>query len=266
MLHTSFFQAYHTIHWKSIRTYNTEEKPSSTQSARLRHAILLQMGRAFFEPSEQLKGGTHASRDLPILNSNYKGDHGLPVNRGTHVPDDKNTNLWVVGLPGTITIPKLLSSIRGIGRVRSAVVNEADDTHGTAAAAVSFFLRKDAEKLLRASQNGAFSVEGLAVKIFWNRNKVEEDTLTVTSRILLIVGDADVVNVWFLERFFSGKFVYDVDSIVDHGIVVGFGGPVARIEYRFGSARGQAVFAHMALARELEGKLLVAFGEDPCAN
>ncbi|KAI1403465.1 hypothetical protein F4819DRAFT_506127 [Hypoxylon fuscum] len=218
----------------------------------------------FFAPSEQLTGGAYVNRKG---NGNYRGDINLPVNRGTHVPEQANTSLWITGLPGSTTISDLLGSITNVGRVRSVVVNPPNETTSSAAATISFFHRHDAETLHRIIQQGRIMVGGRFPKSQWNRNRVggEEDSSGQASRVVLIAGEPDVVNEQFLNYYFSKKFVYDIDTVIDHGTVSAFGGPISRLEYRFGSWRGQAIFAKMALTKELPGFTLAEYGEDPCA-
>lgn len=226
-------------------------------------------------PSEQLKGGSYCARGVSLVNNNYRGDPSLPSNKGNSVPEEKNTNLWITGLPGGITHHELLAGITKTGRVRSTVINAADAGHATAAASISFFRRAHAEALHRAAARGEFVVAGRFPRVTWNRNRVAEAEAAAEhshhphhhhhSRVVLVAGDPEVVNTAYLDDFFSRKFVYELDCVVDHGTVAGVGGPVARLEYRFGSFRSQAEFARMALSMELRGFLLAEYGEDPCA-
>ncbi|KAI0010063.1 hypothetical protein F4779DRAFT_627395 [Xylariaceae sp. FL0662B] len=218
-----------------------------------------------FTPSEQLLGKHQTPRQPG--RSNYQGDQTLPVNQGTHVPDELNTNLWITGLPGWVTIPILLAHITNTGRVRSTVVNPPTDDHPTASASVSFFRREDAEVLYHAGQQRGFIIGGRVARISWNRNKVaESDSSRNLSRVLLVAGDPEIVNRQALERYFSNHFVYDLDQVIDHGIVSTESGSIARLEYRFGSWRSQASFANQALTREFSDVLMVAYGDDPCAR
>ncbi|KAI0130935.1 hypothetical protein F4814DRAFT_437592 [Daldinia grandis] len=220
----------------------------------------------YFEPSEQLTGAANDARKTNRFNGNYRGDRNLSTNKGIDVPDEKNTCLWITGLPGLITVPKLLAVIIKTGRVRSTVINGPNETSSTAAASISFFKRGDAEMLFNAINQGRIIIEGRFPRVQWNRNRVgEEGAPSYASRVLLIAGDPQVVNRNYLDGFFSSKFVYEIDDIIDHGTVPGFGGPISRLEYRFGSWRSQASFARLALNLELRGFLLAEYGEDPCA-
>ncbi|KAI0885011.1 uncharacterized protein GGS22DRAFT_200103 [Annulohypoxylon maeteangense] len=220
-----------------------------------------------FVPSEQLTGNSSAERQISRHNGNYRGDCSLSINTGANVQEQNNTNLWITGLPGTITIQELLAAITRTGRVRSTVVNAPTGTIMTAAASISFFNRKDAENLYRKIENGRILYRGTFPSIQWNRNKVGEgDAHPLASRVLLIAGDPEIVNEKYLNEFFSKKFVYEIDCIINHGTVDGFNGPISRLEYRFGSWRSQASSARLALTLELKGFLLVEYGPDPCAG
>ncbi|KAI1087630.1 hypothetical protein F5B19DRAFT_497208 [Rostrohypoxylon terebratum] len=220
-----------------------------------------------FTPSEQLMGHSNGSLQASRGNGNYRGDCNLSVNTGVNVSEHKNTNLWVTGLPAGITVNELLGAITDTGRIRSTVINQPTQSIATAAASISFFHRRDAVKLYRKIEQGHICLRGRFPLVQWNRNKVGESAVPpYTTRVLLIAGDPQIVNEEFLTSFFSKKFVYDIDCIVDHGIVDGFEGPIGRIEYRFGSWRSQASSARLALLLELKGFLLVKYGPDPCAN
>ncbi|KAI1106522.1 hypothetical protein F4804DRAFT_340512 [Jackrogersella minutella] len=226
------------------------------------------MDLRWFSPSEQLLSSrSRVPTGINRLNGNYRGDGTLPANTGANVPEESNTNLWITGLPGSITVAELLSYIKHTGRVRSTVINPPIDEIRYSAASISFFKRRDAEVLFRTIQQGRIVIEGITPRVQWNRNRVgEDDGPPYASRVLLIAGDPQVVDRSYLNGFFSSKFVYDIDCIIDHGTVPGYGGPIGRLEYRFGSWRSQAASARTALMLELRGFLLVEYGADPCAS
>ncbi|KAI2632230.1 hypothetical protein GGR54DRAFT_634993 [Hypoxylon sp. NC1633] len=224
------------------------------------------MEHRYFMPSEQLTGNAKQARHDGQVNNNYRGDSRLHSNVGANVPEEKNTSLWVTGLPAKTTLQSVLAAITKTGNVRSAVLNGPDESHTTAAAAISFFTRQAAQTLFQKWQRGEFTVNGVRPIVMWNRNRVaEEERHSYRSRVLLIAGDPAIVNRDYLDWFFSSKFVYQIDQIINHGIVSGSEGPIARLEYRFGSFRSQAESARMALSMELAGFLLTSYGEDPCA-
>ncbi|KAI1135354.1 hypothetical protein F5Y05DRAFT_416341 [Hypoxylon sp. FL0543] len=223
------------------------------------------MEHRYFQPSEQLIGNSRVQRGADGLNSNYRGDPNLHTNTGAGVPEDKNTSLWISGLPAAITVTELLAAITKTGRVRSTVINPPAGTIPTAAATISFFKRSDAEVLYRNIQQGRIILGGRFPRVRWNRNRVGEGQApSDASRVLYIAGDPQVANLDFLDSFFSKKFVYEIDKIIDYGTIELEGGPVSRLEYRFGSWRCQASSARQALMCELSGFIWTAYGEDPC--
>ncbi|KAI1411302.1 hypothetical protein F5Y13DRAFT_191577 [Hypoxylon sp. FL1857] len=223
------------------------------------------MEHRYFEPSEQLTGNSLAPRGTCSFNRNYRGDPTLLSNTGAGVPEEKNTSLWITGLPGNITVTELLAAIRKTGRVRSTVISAPTGAITTAAAAISFFKRSDAEILYRNIQQGRIILGHRFPRVQWNRNRVGEgQDPSDVSRVLYIAGDPQVVNQEFLDWFFSKKFVYEIDKIIDYGTVTMEGGPISRLEYRFGSWRCQASSARQALTCELSGFVWTAYGEDPC--
>ncbi|KAI0830452.1 hypothetical protein F5Y06DRAFT_290671 [Hypoxylon sp. FL0890] len=227
--------------------------------------MVSQMEHRYFQPSEQLLGTSRVRRGTGGLNRNYRGDTSLPSNTGAGVPENKNTCLWITGLPASITVTELLAAITKTGRVRSTVINAPTGAIRTAAASISFFKRSDAEVLYRNLQQGRIILGGRFPRVQWNRNKVGEgQDPSDASRVLYIAGDPQVVNQVFLDRFFSKKFVYEIDKIIDYGTVQVDGETISRLEYRFGSWRCQASSARQALMCELKGFVWTAYGEDPC--
>ncbi|KAI1780827.1 hypothetical protein F4818DRAFT_436023 [Hypoxylon cercidicola] len=219
-----------------------------------------------FLPSEQLKGDTDGSRNANQV-GNYRGDPDLPTNRGDHVPEQLNTSIWITGLPKDITMSQLLDFIAAYkpGRVRSIVINEPTATNPTSAATISFFRRAAAETLFHIIQEEKMIIGGMIPRVRWNRNRVMED-MTNASRVLLIGGEPQVVNAEALDRLFHKKFVWQTDVVIDHGITDSETGPIARVEYRFGSFRSQAQFAKKCLKKELEGFAYAEYGADPCGD
>ncbi|KAI1389073.1 uncharacterized protein F4822DRAFT_429685 [Hypoxylon trugodes] len=218
----------------------------------------------YFKPSEQLLG--QRARGSNQTEGNYRGDMSLPSNTGADVKEEDNTNLWITGLPGSITYHELLGAITKTGRIRSSVINQPNEGTATAAASISFFKRQEAEVLYHAIDEGKLMIGGQFPRVRWNRNRVAEPKTTeYVSRVLLVVGDLQVVNREYLERFWAGKFVYDIDEVINHGTTTAEdSGPLGRLEYRFGSWRAQAAMAAKSLNEELAGFLKTEFGKDPC--
>ncbi|KAI1442143.1 hypothetical protein F5Y02DRAFT_421259 [Annulohypoxylon stygium] len=225
------------------------------------------MDLRYFVPSEQLAGHSNASSQANRGNGNYRGDVTLSINTGAHVLDHQNTNLWITGLPATIDTRELLGAIKGVGKIRSTVINSPTGDIVTAAASISFFSRQDAAKLYHKIEHGMIRYRGITPNVQWNRNRVgASEVPAYASRVLMIAGDPAIVNEEFLSDFFARKFVYELDQVIDHGVVDGFGGPIGRVEFRFGSWRSQASSARLALMLELKGFLIVHYGPDPCAH
>ncbi|KAI1767056.1 hypothetical protein GGR53DRAFT_463799 [Hypoxylon sp. FL1150] len=215
-----------------------------------------------FVPSEQLTGRPNGTREV---SGNYKGDPTLAVNKGTHVADHENTSLWITGLPRKIEYPELLDHIAAfkVGRIRSTVINPPTEKSSSSAATISFFRRSDAERLYSIIEKGELMIRERIPRVIWNRNKVEEDKRGYVSRVLLIAGPAFMTPTW-LHTFFSSKFTWQEDTVINHGIKDTPTGPVSRVEWRFASYRSQAQSAYMALDREMKGFGCWEFGVDPC--
>lgn len=82
------------------------------------------------------------------------------------------------------------------------------------------------------------------------------------SRILLVVGPEDQLSRQLLDAVLAENIVYDIDEVIDHGVVNG----LIRLEYRFGSYTCQAQFAMKAIRAHFDEEQVCAeFGHfDPC--
>ena len=91
------------------------------------------------------------------------------------------------------------------------------------------------------------------------------------SRILLVAGPEEQLSRQRLDAVLAENIVYDIDEIIDHGVVDG----IARLEYRFGSYTCQAQFAMKAIRAYFDndndddvngrGQVCAEFGHlDPC--
>lgn len=197
------------------------------------------------------------------FSSRYYGMHTEGNASADHLSDDQNCALWLRNLPPDVTYKELLDSIRGIGRIWCTFINTPDFiAHNTAAAKVVFFGPVAAKQFLNHVETAFPTIRGFRIKADYNRIKYGEKALAGNaSRVLIITGAAFFVNPVSLSKFFTDKFIFQTDEIIE---LIKLDGR-AVVEFRFGSYRCQAQMGKMALDRvRPEGLEMVEFGEDPC--
>ena len=195
----------------------------------------------------------------------YEGNRFLQSNMSANIPADKNCSLFVTGLPPDVTTSQLLAPISGMGRIFATHINPPEPAkgHPLSAAKIVFFERDAAHRFWRWANTHGFTVGGLRAHVIFNRiRSAESAEARNCSRVLMISGPPQYVNPHFLALFFKTKFVFQVDTVIQHG--PDKDGEVT-IEYRFGSYRCQAQAAKMALGREFGDIITTYWGPDPCA-
>ncbi|KAJ2902267.1 hypothetical protein MKZ38_000808 [Zalerion maritima] len=98
----------------------------------------------------------------PVNNPNYRGDNTLQANQSASIPQEQSCSLWIIGMPPTLTFRQLFDSIRNIGRIYAAVVNQPNEKHATCAVKLVFFELAAAERFLGRFGRGG-SVGGFPV-------------------------------------------------------------------------------------------------------
>ncbi|RYO87227.1 hypothetical protein DL766_009153 [Monosporascus sp. MC13-8B] len=165
------------------------------------------------------------------ISKNYRGNPWVEGNRSADIADDQNVSFP----PG--------------------------DGHLTCCAKVAFYTREAAAKLHDQISAEEIVIRGHTLRCRWNRVKVAPRGEQWHSRILLIVGPETEVTRQGLDECFASNFVYNLDEIIDHGVVDGLG----RLEYRFASHPCQAQFAYQAIRSNLSKATYVQYAYfDPC--
>ncbi|KAI0139415.1 hypothetical protein F4776DRAFT_616075 [Hypoxylon sp. NC0597] len=143
------------------------------------------------------------------MSQNYLGNHNLAANYSAPIPNSRNTSLWIVGLPPTLTYPQLLGSIRRCGKVKATCINFANQYHPTSAAKVVFFTHDAAVRLM--NQASGLVIDGYRPLIRWNRIRTAESDEKLGSRVIRITGPRQLVSLENLQIFFLSRFDYDLD-------------------------------------------------------
>ncbi|KAK3400206.1 hypothetical protein B0T20DRAFT_496580 [Sordaria brevicollis] len=190
-------------------------------------------GRREFRPMDAVLNGRpltaeeKEARKARGFSENYLGNYKNVHNKPADIPDEENCSLYITGLPIDVTVKDILDDIRDIGKVFSLHISPRRDCHSHAAAAITFFTRKAAERFLRRFETkdtpsirwgGAVANPGrilgrLPVNIVWNQIKAapfaEPENVT---RVIQVEGPSDIVNEEFLLSFFRSKCRFDLES------------------------------------------------------
>ncbi|XWW96096.1 hypothetical protein V2A60_004066 [Cordyceps javanica] len=195
----------------------------------------------------------------------YHGMHTESNASAEHLSAEQNASLWVTNLPPDTTHHQLLGQIRGIGRIWCCFINGPDGVkHSTAAAKIVFFRPGAAQRLLRhALEHDGLQVGGLRARVTQNRIKTGETTPRDgdESRVLIVTGQAHLVNEPTLTEYFGQRFVFQLDEVR----VLARSAGRAVLEFRFGSYRCQAQMGKISLEKDRPlGFEKAEFGDDPC--
>lgn len=198
----------------------------------------------------------------------YQGDPTLPGNRCAPISDEQNCRLWITGLPANCTVHQLLSRIKGVGPVYACHVNapilSGPKKCSTAAASLTFFTADAATRFLNESKKKPFTVDGCETSITRHRIKTESVPVNGRSRVLLIVGDPDVVRIETLASIFSEAWHIRFDTDYVLFTPSEQEGGRNKIVWAFGSFRAQAQVIFTNINRYFEGRAFALYQSDPC--
>ena len=201
------------------------------------------------------------------FSANYRGNIDIEKNRAANIDPAYNCSLFLTNLPAGTNEKILLDAITlqaPFGRVMVTSVQHPRPEEGkvNAAGKITFATRKEAENLFQFVWNGKLVIGGMTIHVSWDRNMVAPTTHAPhVTRVLEITGRKDHVNVHWLDSFFRSKCAFHTQEVY----ITAEKGDERTIEWLFGSVRGQAEAARMAL--EKDGKyrsvLHVRYGIDP---
>ncbi|KAI0424565.1 hypothetical protein F5Y09DRAFT_347580 [Xylaria sp. FL1042] len=221
-------------------------------------------------PSENLISSAIDAKENQLENSPaYQGDISLRRNICAPIPDELNCRLWITGLPKGCTVHKLLRCIRGIGPIFACHITRANPTGAkawdTAAASLTFFTADAANYFLGQDAINPFTVEGHRTRIVRHRIRTESVCVGGRSRVLQIVGDADVVRPGYLQRVIAEewKIRFDTDFV---RFCADEGRGVNEIIWAFGSFRAQAHIICMKINKKFGGRARAIYISDPCVR
>ncbi|KAF2968155.1 hypothetical protein GQX73_g5424 [Xylaria multiplex] len=199
----------------------------------------------------------------------YQGNTRLSRNICALIPEELNCRLWITGLPPNCTVHELLAHIRGIGPVYACHINEPTITGSriwpTSAASLTFFTADAANYFLACDAVRPFTVDGYVTNIVRHRIRTESIPVDGRSRVLRIIGNANIVQPDYLRRIFSDlwhiRFDTDYIRLVDNG-----SHGVNEIIWAFGSFRAQAHVIHMKINRYFANHAQAVYIVDPCVQ
>ncbi|KAI3329303.1 hypothetical protein HD806DRAFT_530699 [Xylariaceae sp. AK1471] len=200
----------------------------------------------------------------------YQGDISLARNMCAPIPDELNCRLWITGLPPTCTVHQLLEGIRNIGAVYACHINapipSGPKIWQTAAASLTFFTAEAANRLLAQSDTQPFTVENHRTTIMRHRIRTEPVEVNGRSRVLLIVGDPEIVQPEYLYRVFTEcwQIRFDTDFVRFTPAKEEEEGNPNKIVWAFGSFRAQAHVVFVKINRFFGGRARALYLADPC--
>ncbi|KAK4683124.1 hypothetical protein QC764_122360 [Podospora pseudoanserina] len=221
------------------------------------------------QADEQALGDERESRGF---SRNYRGDMNNPKNQRGMVSDNENTSLFITRLPADVTPAQLLKALAPhgpFGRVWSVHIIPANADKGQtgAAAKLIMFDRAGAEAVYNFIHRGGLSFYNGSTRIraivSWNQVKSPpSDPRGTKSRVLIISGPADFVDVKKLRALFSRYFIYQEEEVK----LTSHRDSKHEIEFRFCCFHAQAEAASVFLGRLKPSSVCVKFGADPLAQ
>ncbi|KAI0965472.1 hypothetical protein F4678DRAFT_333362 [Xylaria arbuscula] len=190
----------------------------------------------------------------------YQGNHQSAL-----IPPENNTSVWITNLPPTCTYANLLGQLRDIGKICATVINPPQQNHTTSAAKIVFFDVEGKNRLLASASEGSFIVDNLLPCVVPNRILTEARPVGPQSRVLIITGPRDVVNLHYLCQLFERFCAFDLEYVRTVQHVDG----TATMDWAFGSYRCQAerVYGEMMRLKCVSPMFAVVevrWGRDPC--
>ncbi|KAH8662417.1 hypothetical protein BX600DRAFT_513256 [Xylariales sp. PMI_506] len=210
----------------------------------------------------------------------YRGNPFLPGNQSANISMEESCSLWITNLPQQCDVQRLLSKIRGCGKIYATVINPPEVNKGvsTSAAKLVFFEPQGAQHLMQQASLGIFSVSECVPRVTYNRIRTRAQNPGPESRVLHIEGPKVIVNEEFLHHWFGQRFTYQTEQA---SILNEDASPTGRrrMEWRFGSYRCQASAAMSFIDKErrrtfdtadnssmlLWRQVHTYYGVDPCA-
>jgi hypothetical protein len=209
-------------------------------------------------------------KDEPENSPTYQGDISLARNMCAPIPEEENCRLWITGLPPGCTVHQLLGGIRGVGAVYACHINapiqSGPKVWETSAASLTFFTAEAANQFLAQHAASPFTVEGHTTTIMRHRIRTEAVAVNGRSRVLLIVGDPELVQPDYLSQVFtdSWEIAYDTEYIEFKPAEEGEGDKENQLVWAFGSFRAQAHAILVNINTYYRGRAKAFYLADPC--
>ncbi|KAI0111999.1 hypothetical protein F4814DRAFT_460983 [Daldinia grandis] len=134
-------------------------------------------------------------------------ENWLGVGGGPYIPDMENCVVHITNLPITVDYTTLFSALRGTGKISRATIVGRE-------AYVHFWSRDGVTRLQEKRSQGLFIVG--ANMPFVDIARTTKETArkqNLHSRVLLVNGPREIINYEYLQRFFSERFDYNVESV-----------------------------------------------------
>ncbi|CAJ2502062.1 Uu.00g049150.m01.CDS01 [Anthostomella pinea] len=182
---------------------------------------------------------------------NYRGVTKHSASDGEAIPEDKNTSLYVTGLPYDVTYNSFFKAIRKAGGIRHCHLNPPAALNPVISAAkVVFFTRQAADKVFQDAQAGNFKVQGTIPRVVWNRIPTSEEPADGRSRVLRYTFASHRC-----QSYFSHGSGWNVTSIVTAGAT--FIISIAILPFSHSTLDSHTILDFCNVAKEM----MMAFGQ-----
>ena len=193
---------------------------------------------------------TNGPQALPTRLSQYSNTRDQ-TKRFVEVPLELSTCLYISHLPADCTPAQVLEAIRGIGKVCSLRIWQPEGLQPFSTAKLSFWGRPDTDRFLALSRAGGFRVGEFVPTVRMNAHRTPPRAQTDASRVVRLVGPAQIVNREHLEGFFSRCGIrYQVDRVDVHEET----DQDTHLEFHFASYPKQAQFAARRIRQAQRGR------------
>ncbi|KAI1357704.1 hypothetical protein F5Y08DRAFT_143209 [Xylaria arbuscula] len=192
----------------------------------------------------------------------YQNPYITAHDAGADIPLEQSTSVWITNLPPTCSYTELLSSVRSAGhtgKIYATVINPPQDAHTTSAAKIVFFDVAAKTRLLAYASTGQFTVGSFQPHVVANRIRTAQRVPGPESRVLIISGPVEVVNVRSMLGFFQSYCAFDLEYARPWTAACP---GRATIEWAFGSYRCQAERVYKAIIENARAAYVGGGGDD----
>ncbi|KAI0434875.1 hypothetical protein F5Y09DRAFT_337268 [Xylaria sp. FL1042] len=178
----------------------------------------------------------------------------------------RNSCLYFPFLREDVTYRDLLLSIRGIGRIRDIRIYAPSRSRPHCSwGEIKFFSHEAAANLQHLAATERFRVLGVTTDARWARPAIPEDPIDLCSRVLLLYGPSEIINMSNLDRVWGEAWPrgghYHLENLYETRLS-DYG--ATQLYCLFICWEQQAEIAMNILQARYRGEIFAAYSVDPC--